>query len=290
MGCRDAGMTEMKIAIRYVVQDVDRYGNVRTYVRQPGKRKIRIRHDIGTPQFWEAYKAALAGEVSAPARPLPPAKSKPGSLRALVEDYRRSPEFKCLADRTRFVRTSLLESVCTSTIKTGTPRGDLPYVDMSTRHVREIRDDYAGNGSEAANARIKALRRLFDWAIEARRAEHNPAVEVRYLPPENPDGFHTWTPEEVRQYQRRHPTGTKARLALDLMLFAGLRRSDAVVVGRPNLRAGWLNFTEQKGRNRKPKHRSIPVLPELQRSIDATPSGNLTFLVTMFKRPFTSNG
>lgn len=34
----------------------------------------------------------------------------------------------------------------------------------------------------------------------------------------------------------------------------------------------------------------IPILPELQRIIDQTPTGDLTFLVSEFNRPFTSNG
>ena len=35
---------------------------------------------------------------------------------------------------------------------------------------------------------------------------------------------------------------------------------------------------------------SIPVLPELKAVLDATPTGNLAFLVTAFGKPFTSNG
>lgn len=34
----------------------------------------------------------------------------------------------------------------------------------------------------------------------------------------------------------------------------------------------------------------IPIIPELQRIIEATETGDLTFLVTAFNRPFTSNG
>lgn len=34
----------------------------------------------------------------------------------------------------------------------------------------------------------------------------------------------------------------------------------------------------------------IPIIPELQRIIDQTATGDLAFLVTAFKRPFTSNG
>ena len=51
-----------------------------------------------------------------------------------------------------------------------------------------------------------------------------------------------------------------------------------------------LRFTEVKGARRKPKPREIPVLPELQGMIDASPSGNLTYLLTEFGKPFTAPG
>ena len=56
------------------------------------------------------------------------------------------------------------------------------------------------------------------------------------------------------------------------------------------VRDGWLEWVEHKGRERNPKHRSLPVLPVLQAVIDATPSGNLTFLMTEYGKPFTTDG
>ena len=59
-------------------------------------------------------------------------------------------------------------------------------------------------------------------------------------------GWHTWTVEEVRQYGTQHPLGPKARLALDLLLYTGVRRSAVVTSGRPMIRDGWLRWTESK--------------------------------------------
>jgi hypothetical protein len=42
----------------------------------------------------------------------------------------------------------------------------------------------------------------------------------------------TWGLDEVRQYEERHAIGTKARLALALLLFFGVRRGDLVTLGR----------------------------------------------------------
>ena len=52
---------------------------------------------------------------------------------------------------------------------------------------------------------------------------------------------------------------------------------------------GWLKFTQAKNAERKPVSLEIPILPELQRIIDATtPLGNDTYLVTEFGRPFSA--
>ena len=103
-------------------------------------------------------------------------------------------------------------------------------------------------------------------------------------------GFHSWTIEEVELYEARHPIGTKARLALAMLLYLGARRSDIVLFGRQHVRDGWLRFTAFKGRKRSPVTLELPVLPELQEVIESSPCGNLTFLVTNFGKPFTSNG
>jgi hypothetical protein len=43
---------------KYIVEDIDRYGNVRVYFRRRGQRKIRIHALPESPEFWEAYAAA----------------------------------------------------------------------------------------------------------------------------------------------------------------------------------------------------------------------------------------
>jgi integrase len=73
-------------------------------------------------------------------------------------------------------------------------------------------------------------------------------------------------------------------------MYTGQRRSDLVLFGRQHVRDGWLVFTQHKGRNRNPVRMEIPIIPELRKIIEQTPTGDLAFLVTAFNRPFTSNG
>jgi integrase len=72
---------------------------------------------------------------------------------------------------------------------------------------------------------------------------------------------------QIAAFNARHPIGTKARLAMTLMLYTGCRRADAVLLGRANIRGGFLTYTQQKNRIRKPVTLTIPVHSELRRSM-----------------------
>ena len=160
---------------------------------------------------------------------------------------------------------------------------------MKPKHVRKLRDAKADT-PEAANALVKALRQVFKWAVEAEPVDSNPAKEVPYIETGS-QGFHSWTIEEVRQYEARHPIGTRARLALALLLYTTQRRSDVVRLGHKMALNGWLKFIQVKNAKRKPISLEIPIMAELQRIIDATtPLGKDTYLVTKFGRPFTADG
>jgi integrase len=267
------------IDLKFLVEDYDRHGNVRVYVRRHG-RKIRIRETPGTEEFMAAYRSAL--ECGSPGAPQKPKAVTPGSLRQLIEHYYQSAEYRCLGKDTRRVRKGILDGLCED-------HGGKPFALMEPQHVRALRDQKA-DFPEAANARVKALRQVFKWAVEAGRADRNPAREVPYLRPNNPEGFHAWSIEEVQQFEARHPVGTKARLALALLLYTGVRRSDAVRLGPQMERDGSLCFRETKGQAQRVKDREIPILLELRSVLDATPSGHLNYITTAFGKPYTPAG
>jgi integrase len=211
--------------LKYLVEDVDRHGNVRVYVRRH-KQKVRIRALATVEEFMSAYRAALLdGPATAPTKPAVPA---PTSLRWLVQAYYGAPEFTGLHETTRKKRRAILNDICRE-------HGTKPFARMESKHVRLLIRDPKAATPEAANGRVKALRQVFKWAVEVGHANTNPAREVPMLAPNNPDGFHTWSRDEVRQYEARHPTGTKARLALALFLYTGVRISDVVQIGRAHV-------------------------------------------------------
>ena len=289
----------VKKHLRYVVEQKDRYGNVRLYFwKRPGPR-IRLHGTFGSEDFMKQYGRCLAEATGAIApRALEAAGGRhlirPGSFRALCVSWFSSAEFRTsLNERTQYVRRRIIEQMLQEPVKPDAALlfADVPVAKFTSKAVRVLRDRKADT-PEAANTRVKALRAVFAWAIEAGEAETNPARDIPYLR-NGSDGFHTWSIDEVRQFFAHHSVGTKANLALSLLLFTGVRRGDAVQLGRQMIRRHpdpWLHFTEQKGQRKKAKHREIPVLPQLMESIDAYEGGNLTFLVTEFGKPFTANG
>ncbi len=271
--------------LTYLVEDADRHGNVRLYVKKRGVKKIRLTAEPGTPEFMAEYRAAFSRVTGAEAAP----ESKrigADSLRWLCQQYYASADFKSLAERTRHVRKLRLDAVCDVTLGEK-PNGMLPYAMLEKRHIRRMRDAKADT-PESANDDVKALRQLFKWAADVYDAQ-NPAKEVPYLKGKA-GGWHTWAVEEVEAYHNRHAVGTKARLAIDLLLFTGVRRSDVVKLGPQNERNGRLCFTETKGGNQIVKEHAFLILPVLRASIDATPCGHLAYLTTAFNKPFTHGG
>ena len=285
----------MKIRLPHLLHDKDRHGNPRVYFRLPGRPLVRLHAPPGSDAFLEEYRRARQGDVVPKVQPRKPASA--GSLRGLIEEYLASANFKLLATSTQRARRGLLDDICLSKTKSGAERGVLPFDRLEARHVRELRDEKL-ELPHAANGRVKAIRQVYEWAVESERATVNPARPVKLLQGDG-EGFHTWTPEEVDRYKAVHPVGSKARLGLELLLCTGVRRSDVVKLGRQMERGGVLHFVETKGANSRALNRggsvqakahALPILPDLREAIDAVPSGHLTYLVTELGRPFTANG
>ncbi len=99
-------------------------------------------------------------------------------------------------------------------------------------------------------------------------------------------GFKPWGAEQVAAFRAHHPLGSRARLAFELLLGTAQRRGDIVRMGPQHVRDGLLHVTQQK----TGAELAIPILPELQAALDATPSGHLTFLATEYGKPFAAAG
>ena len=228
---------------------------------------------LATTNCWE-FRQAVAGRL------------QERTWHWLCALYFASPEFKRLEASTQCVRRRILEATCKELVAPDETEtfANFPIERFNSRAIRVLRDRKAKT-PHAANNRLKAIRYTFVWAMEAEHVRENPARDVALVRAQS-EGHHTWSMTEVEQFEARHASGTKARLALDLLIYTGARRSDVVKLGRQHVRNGWLRFTQHKTRVGV----ELPVLPALQTTIDASPCGELTFLVTAQGRPFTAAG
>lgn len=271
-----------------VSMDIDRHGNPRFYFRRLGAPKVRLRERPGTDAFKDEVASARLGlPYKAPAEKSVAKTSgaAAGTLRWLVDEYERrnrariSPD---LMDR----RYRMLIEICSS--KQGkVDRGTLPYQQMQRRHVIEIRDELRSTPG-AQNNIVKSMSAMFAWAVDADLLKLNPCAGISRL--KSGEGFHTWTLDEVTKFEERHPVGSKARLALHLAMFTGLRLSDLAIIGRQHVKDGWLKIRPGKTSGSSGVTVEVPVLAELQETIAKTPTGDLAFLVTEWGRPFSVDG
>ena len=265
----------VKIGLKHVVKDTDRHGNDRFYFRFKDHGKVRLPGNPGSEEFMEVYQDALK-RCSVNVKGLQ--RVSEGSFAWLCHTYFNSTAFKVeLAPVSQNTRRRILVNLHPAI-------GEKPFAKIEARHVQAWLDDRADR-PEAANGLLKALKALFKFAVARGIARNNPVASIPKIRTKT-DGHHTWTVAEVHRFEARHPIGTVARLALALLLYTGSRRGDVVLLGRQHIRDGWIEFRHGKTR----ADVDLPVLPQLQAVLDGTKLGHMTFLVTSFGNPFTSNG
>ncbi len=281
-----------KIPFKYCSADVDRHGNVRFYLRRPGMPKYRMQsayldeNGSVTEAFNAEYHRVMAGDVERSTEKRSD-EWKPGSIGWLFFQYQRSKTFQEQDKATQRDKHSVLGRYCEAV-------GHLPFQKLRKSDV-EASQMKRRETPAAADKLVKYLRALFNWALAnddlIRRFPlmGNPTTGVTKI--NHSDGFHTWTQAEIEIYRSVHPVGTQARLALELMLNLGARRSDAVKLGPKNLLKGSILFTPQKGSGKGPNAEiDLPVTHQLQQTLLSTPHGKETFLTTEYGKPFSSNG
>ena len=92
-----------------------------------------------------------------------------------------------------------------------------------------------------------------------------------------------WTEDEMAAYERRWPIGTRQRVWLDVIAYTGLRRGDAVRLGRQHVRNGVATLQTEKGGFTVTV--TLPILPILAATLKAGPCGDLTYIVGASGRP-----
>jgi integrase len=265
---------------KFVQAFLDRHGRPRFYFRRAGFKAVPLPGLPWSPEFMAAYEAALAGQPT----PIGGSRVKPGTFRALAVSYFASVDFRSMASSTQSVYRNIIERFCRETDKDGNAHGDKSAATLRREHIIKLMAARAEQ-PDSANGLRKVLRAMMKHGVEAGLRADDPTRDVRAIRVKT-DGFHSWTDDEIAQFEAKHAVGSRARLALALLLYSGQRRSDVVRMGRQHIRDGVLQVRQMK----TGAYLEIPVHAALAQIIAETSGDNLTFLTTQFGKPFTAPG
>ena len=251
-------------------REVTRHGKAVWYVRVGKGPRIRIRAEYGTADFEAEYQAAISSTFG-------PRKHAPatGTLGWLIARYRETAAWLGLAAATRRQR----ENIFLHVIETA---GDKPFVRIDAVTINAGLERRAKTPAQARHF-LDTMRGLFRWAKKAGMIKVDPTAGVDSPPRKEGPGFRAWTEDDVETFERRWPIGTRQRVWLDVLLYTGLRRGDAVRLGRQHVRDGIAQLaTEKTG-----VIVTLPILPVLAKTLAAGPCGDLTFIVGERGQPLT---
>lgn len=267
-------MTRKRLLPKYVSAFLDRNGKERVFFRRKGFKPRYFKAKFGTEDFRTEYRAFLdGGEII-----IAVTRAKSGSIDDLVTRYFHSQTFQRGAPTTQRMNRGILENFAQA-------HGSKMVAGIKYAHADAIIAAKAKTHPAAARNLRKQLIRLFDHAVKLEWRVDNP-FKMTDAPKQKVGGYHTWSEDEIAAYYEKHQIGSKARLAMDLMLWIGCRKGDVVCLGSKNIKNGRMEYVQEKGG----KFMSVRISPQLAATIDATLCDSATFLVTEYGKPFTKNG
>lgn len=250
-----------------------RHGSIVWYVHVPGQKRIRIKGEYGSEAFMAAVDAALRGEVTKTT-----GSNSKHTLAWLIAEYKKSSAWAKFSPATQSQRDNIYKN----TIKLS---GNILFTEINRASIVKGREGRLATPNQANNF-IKAMRSLFAWAVDAGiPGATNPTEGVKLLNVKT-QGFHVWTDDEVERYEAHWPLGSRERLALDVLLYTGLRRGDATKLGPKHVKNGVFSIQTEKGG----VWVTAPLLAPLVRSIETSPIGESTFIAGELRKPYSKAG
>jgi integrase len=277
--------------MKYIQHWTDDLGRKRYRFRRNGfpRAELPANSDPSSPEFQAAYHAAMRGENGEHALAMVSARGGSGSVKDAIEQYLNSATFHDYSRSTQDLRRPILRGF----LKPGV--GNLPLARMDRRYIERWLETASTKG--AKRTWFLAIKPFLMWAVESvHLIEADPTNGIKVKAKES-EGHATWSNEQIEQFRSLHPIGSKARLAIELMLNLASRRGDAIALGRQNRKqvpklGDCLVYTQEKNRKRKPKHMVLPIDPEFTEALAACPgpATSLPFLTNEWGRPFTKKG
>lgn len=251
----------------------DRHGKWRYRFRKTGLPTYSFKNPPGTEGFREEYHRA---QTAMPAEEAPRFASF--TYDALIASFYSTPAWIGMADSSQKTYRGIIERFRAKNGAKDVRRVTTGSIDnLLAKRAAETE-----KGAAAANLR-KALNRIHRHAIKLGWRTDNPVTASDTIRTGG-DGFHTWTEDEIAAFEKQWPLGTRQRLAMALLLYTALRRSDMIRLGRQHRQGD--RFALYHGKNKS--ETNVPIMPDLAAALDALPGTHLTYLVTERGHPYSS--
>jgi integrase len=262
-----------KIRYRFLNRFVTRHGKELFYFRRAGER-IPLTAEFETPEFFQQYAAALAG------RPVPAAvgggapAAKPETLNGVIESLIATAHYQ------NNLKPHSQRAYRAGFRKLQGEFGNFHIAKFTHAQLATMIDRTARTRPGSARELLRVMRAIFSHAKTLGYRADDPTAGLKKAPLKNPDGHYSWLDEDIAQYRAYHAIGTAARLAFEIALNTGMRRSDIVRVGRQHVRAdGKIRIMPEKTEGDR-IWVTIPMHPDLAAAIAAMPArdSGLAFL------------
>lgn len=271
---------------KYLMKEKTRHGAIIWYFRRDKNTpRIRLPNNPESQEFDIAYWAAFNGEKPVFDKPLLPRQLELNSVNWLIVKYKSSAAWKTQAISTQKARARILDIL-------GREHGDKPITILNKANIKAGLDKRADKSANA-NEWLQVMRNMLSWAVDDGITANNPAKEVKFIK-HNSIGFKPWTMQEVAIYRHTHAIGTMPRLALELLLYTGLRRSDLVLLSTAHLKDGLFTLRPQKTPNIIV---TLPMHDDLQSIINKTIKpkskdniSNLTYITSSLGKAYSPEG
>lgn len=271
--------------------DTTRHGTTRYRFRKDRNApRITLPGRPGEKPFADAYRRLMAAQDFRSDKPVKPgSRYLPGTIGQIGSLFLAHMGDQ-MAARKLALATVKQRANLISRILPGYHDAQLDTV--KSIHIKALMKLFQDTPHQANNL-LKTLRVKFRFGCDEGLLDSDPTVGVKSNSKVT-DGFSCWTVEDVQTFLKCHPIGTKAHLAMWLLINTACRRSDLVLLGPRHViqidGKPVISFVQEKTGFLDRQKVQIPLVGLLSDAIAATTTGDDTFLITDYGKPFSKNG
>lgn len=258
-------------------------GNTRYRVRPEGERKKRIRIHCGPghDDFQRQYLAARRGEKPEPLK-VASDYAKPRSIAWLVSTYLEYLEARVKAGTTSHKTLKKKRNLLNRLLARPDKKMLIPQ-----EKLIQMQDDMGATPAQA-DAFIEAVAVMYDWAIERKHIGTNPARGIKSVY-EKGDGATPWKAADVRAFYKIHAAGTKAHVAMSVLLWTGCRIEDLTILGRAHeCVLDGIEALRWQPLKKGSSEVTMPLLPPLKAATRVPKIQGATYVLGRGGKPFSS--